>query len=490
MNRELLFRSIKEHRSALEAGEYSAEELTRAHLSRIEETNPVTNAFLEVDAEGALSFARASDDRRRRGECLGALDGIPFSLKDNFAARGLGMRCGSRILENFISPYDATVCERLRRGGAVLLGKNNMDEFAMGSAGEYSAYAPMRNPHDPTCSAGGSSGGSAISVAEGTSVFSLGTDTGGSVRQPAAFCGVYGLKPTYGVLSRYGVAEMASSLDCVGVLARTPQDCAEVFFALVGKDARDATSCEYMGEMPVWKNARDVMKGLRVAVVREALAEEGFAEVSGALRAAVGHFTSMGASVREVSLPSLRSALAAYTVLAAAEVASNLSRYDGIHYGMRKNADGLYATYAESRSAYLGDEAMRRILFGTDMLREENRERYYLRAERVREHVLQTMRAWMEEYDLILSPTSPTVAFPLGKKLSPQERYRADMCAVYANLSGFPAISLPFGRTEAGLPLAIQLTARPMGETLLLRVAEALRDMLGVEGSDDVGGTN
>lgn len=473
--KEILTYSAGAHRENLDRKAYSAVELTRAYLEEIERTDPVVGAFLTVDAERALREAAASDARRRSGERLGALDGIPFSLKDNICVRGMRMTCASRILENYIAPYDATVMERLQAAGAVLIGKNNMDEFAMGSSNEYSAFQVTRNPHDPARVAGGSSGGSAAAVASHEVAFALGTDTGGSVRQPAAFCGVYGLKPTYGVLSRYGVAAMATSLDCVGILASTAEDCALILGALAGRDARDATSVAYERAL----DASDATP-LRVGVVDGFTDENLSADVLAAYGRAEETFKQAGTIVEAVSLPYPRLALAAYTVIAAAEASSNLARYDGIRYGRRSETETtLSASYDHSRAEGFGEEVKRRILFGTDLLSTEHRQTYYVRALRVRELIRREMAALMERYDVLLTPTAPTVAFKRGERPSRDALRCADLCTVYASLSGFPALSVPLGRNAEGLPLAVQLTGAPFGEGRLLRAAR----LVGKEGN-------
>lgn len=471
--KQWLNRSIGAHRAALDAGEYSAVALTRACLERIAAERETVGAFLSVDAEGALAAAEASDQRLRRGERIGSLDGIPFSLKDNISAQGLPLTCASAMLENYKAPYDATVTARLKAAGAILLGKNNMDEFAMGSSCEYSALGVTRNPHDPKRVPGGSSGGSAAAVAAGEAVFALGTDTGGSVRQPASFCGVYGLKPTYGAISRYGVAAMASSMDAVGIFTGTAEDCGTVFEVLRGKDRRDPTSTDgsdalsASGEHP-----------LRIAVISSLMGEGVAPEVQACLQTVSDCLRASGAVFEEAELPVPKQAMAAYSVLSCAEAASNLARYDGVRFGHRSSrADTVAELYANSRGEGFGKEVKRRILFGTDMLRSENRERYYLGAQRVRRMICERMEELLMRYDLLLTPTTPTAAFQRGSIRSPEELYCADMCTVYANLSGFPALSVPVGTDRNGLPLAVQFTARPFAETLLFRTAKQLESM-------------
>lgn len=469
-----LKRTLLEHARALAAGEYSAEELTRAYLKRIEQNDAALGAYLTVDAEGALAAARASDERRRRGACLGELDGIPFALKDNVAARGLPLTCASRMLERYVSPFDATVTERLLQSGAVLLGKTNMDEFAMGSSTVYSALAKTKNPHDEEAVPGGSSGGSAAAVAAHEAAFALGTDTGGSVRQPAAFCGVYGFKPTYGSLSRYGAVAMASSLDCIGIMGHSASDCAAIFAAMIGKDVRDATCMDYSKQAFLSDlHAKDTV--LRVAVIPALLAGGTEPDVRHATMKAVDLLKNLGAVVTEATLPLPDAALASYTVLCSAEAASNLGRYDGVHYGHRsQKSDSIGELYENSRAEGFGKEVIRRILFGTDMLLGENRARYYVRAQRMRECIRASMEELLSRYDLILTPTSPTVAFRYGETRDPELVRRSDLCTVYANLGGMPALSIPFGTDFQGLPVAVQLTAGRGREGLLLRVAERM----------------
>ena len=479
--RDVLNKSIFEHARAMDAGEYSSVELTKACVDRIILRNEDVGAFLSVDAEGALCAAKASDERRKRGETFGILDGIPFSLKDNICAKGLPLTCASKLLEHYVSPYDATVTERLQAAGAVLLGKNNMDEFAMGSSNTYSALKAARNPRDLSRVMGGSSGGSAAAVADGQAVFSLGTDTGGSVRQPAAFCGVWGMKPTYGLLSRHGVAAMATSLDCVGILTNSAEDCSAVLSALIGKDAHDATSVEAPDRASV--TAMDLPQSpLRIAVVSAFGRESLELDTWCALERAINSFSALGAVIEEVDLPLPEEALASYAVLSATEASSNLARYDGMLYGRRsERAEGLVALYDQSRGEGFGKEVKRRVLFGTDMLLCGNRERYYLPAQNVRGLIRRKMHELLLGYDLILTPTTPTVAFALEKSPSPEQLYYADLCTVYASLAGFPALSVPFGSTSDGLPCAVQLTARPFAEGLLLAAARRLREVTGYD---------
>lgn len=465
--RDWLFRTVGEHQAAMRANEYSSEDLTRAFLRRIEEKNQEIGAYLTVDAEGALCAARASDARRAKGELLSELDGIPYAAKDNFSTKGIRTTCASKLLEHFVPPYDATVIQILKDAGAVLLGKLNMDEFAMGSSNESSAFYPTRNPYDPSRVAGGSSGGSAAAVSAGMACFALGSDTGGSVRQPASFCGVVGLKPTYGVISRYGLISLASSMDAVGLLTHTAEDCRLLLSLLAKRDERDDTSIS-LSPLPIPKG------NLRVGLLEgEGLASPAQRE---ALERAKERLAALGATVLPFTLPSPHKALAAYSVLMSSEASSNLARFDGIRYGSRvDHSDGVLNLYTDTRGELLGKETVRRILFGSYVLQAEHRADFYERARVFRQEIRDRMLASFAEFDVILSPTTPTTAFSVGEIRTPTQMYHADLCTVYANLAGLPAISLPFGTEEgSGLPLSIQLTAAPHGESVLFSVASLL----------------
>lgn len=472
---EILGRSLLRHRQALDAGEYSSVELTRTYLERIGRIDAEIGSFLALDEEGALRAAHESDLRRAKGERRGTLDGIPYAIKDNFCTRRMSTTCASRMLQDWIAPYDAAVVERLERAGAILLGKLNMDEFAMGSSGEHSAYRLLRNPHDTTRVTGGSSGGSAAAVAACEVPFSIGSDTGGSVRQPAAFCGVLGLKPTYGVISRYGMVALASSLDCVGILTQNAKDAVEVLSAVSGRDVRDATS----RDLDLTAYAPTSLRGLRVATVREMTQGQAVSgDVRDALRCAEQMLLEQGATVEAVSLPTPENALAAYCVLSAAEISSNMARFDGIRFGVGcREATDLFSQYADSRAAGFGDEVKRRILLGTYLLTEENRRLYYESAKRAASMIRTRMCEILSRYDLILSPVSPTTAPRHGEIQSPAQKRRADLCSVYANLAGVPAVSVPFGKDTQGMPLAIQLTGAPFSEAKLLAVAGQLQSL-------------
>lgn len=456
---------------ALKKKEYSSVELTKAYLARIEEIDPQVNSFVLLNTEAALQAAAASDARRQRGETLSALDGIPFAAKDNFCTKGLRTTCASKMLENYVPPYDATAVLRLQNAGAILLGKLNMDEFAMGSTGEQSIFGASKNPLALGRVTGGSSSGSAAAVAAREIPFALGSDTGGSVRQPAAFCGVLGFKPTYGAISRYGLIEFASSLDCVGILAQNAADCKTVFAAIAGKDEKDATTIVYPTEAPLLPD-----RPLRIAVVKELLENPAIdRDVSKATQRAIELFEKSGAIIDWISLPSPQTVLAAYCVLSATEASSNLARYDGIRYGRKsQDAKELFSLYANSRAEGLGEEVKRRLLFGSCILTKGRREIYLNRAEYARQEIKQRLEEVFSHYDLILNPTTPTAAFLQGESLSQAQKREADLCTVYANLAGLPAVSVPFGKSAEGLPLGVHLMAAPCKESLLLYAARRL----------------
>jgi len=469
----LLDSSIAELAGRLARNEVSSREITEAALSRAAADR--LGAFLRVTPEAAHRAARASDERRARGAALSPLDGVPLGLKDIFLTEGVETTAGSRILQGFVPPCDATVVERLRACGAVFLGKLNMDEFAMGSSNENSAYGPCRNPWDPTRTPGGSSGGSAAAVAARQVFGALGTDTGGSIRQPASFCGVVGVKPTYGRVSRYGVIAFASSLDQVGPFARTVEDLALVSAALFGHDPLDSTSATE----PVPDLARALegsAKGLRVGVPWAFLLQGVEDETMARFRESLAALESAGASVSEVSLPHLPHAIAAYYLVATAEASSNLARYDGVRYGRRAPAAReLRRLYGDSRDAGLGAEVKRRIILGTFALSSGYYDAYYLRAQKVRTLIRRDFERAFAACDVVATPTTPTPAFRLGEKTGdPLQMYLADIFTVPANLAGLPGLSLPCGLVR-GLPVGLQLLARSFEEETLLRAGAAFQ---------------
>jgi aspartyl-tRNA(Asn)/glutamyl-tRNA(Gln) amidotransferase subunit A len=475
-----LGRSLTELSAALSRREVSSEEATRAVLSRIETTDGRLGAFLRVTPEPALDAARASDARRARGEATSPLDGVPLALKDIFLTKGVETTAGSRILAGFIPPFDATVVDRLRGAGAVLVGKLNMDEFAMGSSNENSAFGPCRNPWDLTRTPGGSSGGSAAAVAARQVFGALGTDTGGSIRQPASLCGVVGLKPTYGRVSRYGVVAFASSLDQVGPLGRTVADAATLLGAVAGHDPLDQTSSRH--PVPDYlAGLEDGARGLRIGVPREWFQGGTEAGVERRIREALAAFEAMGARLVEVELPHSKYGVAAYYLVAPAEASSNLARYDGVRFGPRAPARSLADMYGETRDAGFGAEAKRRIMLGTYALSAGYHDAYYLKAQKVRTLVRQDFDRAFERCDVVAGPVSPTVAFSLGEKIDdPLQMYLADVYTISCNLAALPGLSVPAGLHPGnGLPVGLQLVGRPFDESTLLRAARALERELG-----------
>jgi len=467
--------SVAELSAALEAGRTSSRELVERALARAQALEPRLHALLRLRSEAARSEADAADARRMQAGRRSALDGIPVALKDNLAHAGEPCGCASRILEGYVSPFDATAVARLREAGAVVVGRTNMDEFAMGSSTENSAYGPTRNPWDPARSPGGSSGGSAAAVAGGIVPLALGSDTGGSIRQPASFTGVTGMKPTYGRVSRYGLVAFASSLDQIGPLARSARDCALALDALSGHDPRDSTS---LPEPPLGaaEGLGGDVSGLAVGVPREALEGDGLDPgVRGRVADAVAVLEAAGAKIREVSLPHARYGIAAYYLIANAEASSNLARFDGVRYGRRApGARTLTDVYERSRSEGFGPEVKRRVLLGTFVLSAGYYDAYYRKGQRVRTLLRRDFALAFEQCDVIAMPTSPETAFALGAKADPLTMYLSDIYTVLANLAGLPAISLPCGLVD-GLPAGLQLVGRPLEDAQLLRVADAFQ---------------
>jgi aspartyl-tRNA(Asn)/glutamyl-tRNA(Gln) amidotransferase subunit A len=454
--------------------ELSAEELTRSVLERIAAVEPRVDAYLTVDTPGALAQAREADRSLAAG-VAGPLTGIPLSLKDVICTQGLRTTCGSRILGNFVPPYDATVVERLRRAGAVLVGKTNMDEFAMGSSTENSAYKPTRNPWDPRCIPGGSSGGAAAAVAADMCLGALGSDTGGSIRQPASHCGVVGLKPTYGRVSRYGLVAFASSLDQIGPLGKSVDDCARILGAIAGHDPRDATSVPE--PVPDYRAAlKGDLKDLRVGIPGEFAAAEGLdPAVARSVTAAIRTLESLGARQVSVSLPHTAYAVATYYIIAPSEACSNLARYDGVRFGQRASAPSdLIEMYRATRSRGFGEEVQRRILLGTYALSAGYYDAYYRKASQVRTLIIEDFKRAFAACDVIVSPVAPTPAFPIGAKADdPLTMYLSDIFTISANLAGIPGLAVPCGFSDDGLPVGLQILARHFNEETLLRVGHA-----------------
>jgi aspartyl-tRNA(Asn)/glutamyl-tRNA(Gln) amidotransferase subunit A len=458
--------------SLLTRGEVSAEALTGEFLQAIRQRDPQVKAFLHVDEADALDQARAIDQRRRRGELVGTLAGLPVALKDVLCTRGRRTTCASKILQNFVPPYDAHVVSRLKQADAVLLGKTNCDEFAMGSSTENSAFLLTCNPWALDRIPGGSSGGSAAAVAACLAPLALGTDTGGSVRQPAGLCGITGLKPTYGRVSRYGLVAYASSLDQVGPLAHDVPDAALLLEIIAGHDPRDSTSVD-TPVPPYRATIHQPVKPLTIGVAREHFGAGLDAEVEQAVRAALKTYEELGATVKELSLPHSPYAVATYYLVATAEASSNLARYDGVHYGYRAaEYDNLIDMVCRTRGEGFGSEVKRRIMLGTYALSSGYKDAYYLKALKVRRLIKEDFDRGFAACDVLVGPTSPTPAFRLGERTAdPLAMYLSDIYTISSNLAGLPALSIPCGFTRAGLPVGLHLAAPPFQEEKLLRVA-------------------
>jgi aspartyl-tRNA(Asn)/glutamyl-tRNA(Gln) amidotransferase subunit A len=441
-----------------------------AHLARVERAQPELNAFISIEAESALAAAAAADRRLAAGDAP-ALTGIPIAHKDLFCTEGVRTTCGSRMLANFVSPYDATVVARLRAAGSVLVGKTNMDEFAMGSSNETSYFGPVRNPWDLSCVPGGSSGGSAAAVAARLLPATTGTDTGGSIRQPAALCGVTGLKPTYGRVSRFGMVAFASSLDQAGVLARSAEDCALLLGVMAGFDTRDSTSVD--APVPDYRASLDrPLRGLRVGLLQEFFDKGLDPKVEACIRAGLEVLRGQGAQLKEVSLPSLPHSVPTYYVVAPAECSSNLARFDGVRFGHRcENPRDLKDMYERSRGEGFGAEVKRRIMTGTYVLSAGYYDAYYLKAQRVRALIAEDFKRAFTEVDVLVSPTTPTPAFAIGAKMNdPVTMYLNDIYTIGANLAGLPGISVPCGFVGA-LPVGMQIIGGHFTEERILNVA-------------------
>jgi aspartyl-tRNA(Asn)/glutamyl-tRNA(Gln) amidotransferase subunit A len=472
MSEPLHFLAATEVSARLAAGTLTSEQITQAVIDRTRAVEDRVQAFTHRDEMDALAQARASDARRSSGATLGPLDGVPVSLKDVLACAGQPLTCGSRMLANFVSPYDSTVVARLRAAGAVLWGRLNMDEFAMGSSTENSAMHPTANPWDLERIPGGSSGGSAAALAAGESILTIGSDTGGSVRQPAALCGVVGLKPTYGRVSRFGLVAYASSLDQVGPMGRTVDDVALLLGAVAGHDERDSTSVDR--PVPDYAAAiREDAGPWRVGLPREYFGDGLDPEVRASVERAVTFYRELGCEIVDVSLPNTGYAVATYYIIATAEASSNLARYDGVRYGHRssKAADAV-DLYFHSRAEGFGEEVKRRIILGTYVLSSGYYDAYYLRAQKVRTLIRNDFMRAFERVDFLLTPTSPVPAFKKGERTAdPLAMYLADIYTISANLAGLPGLSLPCGFTESGLPIGLQLLGKPFDEPRLLAAA-------------------
>jgi aspartyl-tRNA(Asn)/glutamyl-tRNA(Gln) amidotransferase subunit A len=464
------FQTAREIRDAVADGSVSAVEVCEKALARIASANPSLNAFLAVAGDRAIDRARAVDRDGRSAP----LAGVPIAVKDNILTRGITTTAASRMLEKFVPPFDATVVTRLEAAGAVVTGKTNCDEFAMGSSTENSAFGPSRNPWAPDHISGGSSGGSAVAVAAGMSPIALGSDTGGSIRQPASLCGIVGLKPTYGRVSRYGLIAFASSLDQIGPLARTAYDAALVLSVLAGPDPRDATASQETVANYVDALTGDI-RGLRLGVPRSMLDQGVDSSVRGCFFGALDVFRARGAELIDIELPHARYAISTYYIVATAEASSNLARYDGVRYGFRaEGARDLQEMYGKTRSQGFGPEVKRRIMLGTYVLSAGYYDAYYIKAQQVRTLVRRDYEQAFQNVDAVVMPTSPTPAFKIGERIEdPLALYLVDIFTVSANLAGLPALSVPCGLTPDRLPIGLQLTGRPFDEATLLRIGDA-----------------
>jgi aspartyl-tRNA(Asn)/glutamyl-tRNA(Gln) amidotransferase subunit A len=465
---------IRQLHQQLVSKERSAVEITQDYLDRITALEPKLHSYLTITSEQALAQAKQVDDKIAAGEDIGILAGIPMGIKDNMCTKGIRTTCASKVLANFVPPYESTVTQKLLEAGAITLGKTNLDEFAMGSSTENSAYQLTGNPWDVERVPGGSSGGSAAAVAADECAIALGSDTGGSIRQPASFCGVVGLKPTYGLVSRFGLVAYASSLDQIGPLSRTVEDSALLLQAIAGHDPRDSTSIKV--EIPNYtKSLKTDLKGRRIGVIKETFAAEGIdATVKAAVETAIQQLKDLGAEIHEISCPQFPYGLPTYYIIAPSEASSNLARYDGVKYGVRNNNDSLMSMYTKTRAEGFGAEVKRRIMIGTYALSAGYYDAYYLKAQKVRTLIKQDFEKAFEQVDVLVCPTSPTTAFKAGEKVDdPLSMYLSDLMTIPVNLAGLPGMSLPCGFDDQGLPIGIQLIGNVLREDLLFEVGYA-----------------
>jgi aspartyl-tRNA(Asn)/glutamyl-tRNA(Gln) amidotransferase subunit A len=467
--------------AGLRSGKFSAVELLESVHRRAAMTEANLHAYLTLDREGAARAAVAADTMFKQSVDHGPLQGIPVALKDNMVTRGLETTCSSKILAGYLPPYDGTAVTRLRAGGAVILGKTNLDEFAMGSSTENSAYGPTRNPWDSDRVPGGSSGGSAAAVAAGSAMVAYGSDTGGSIRQPAALCGIVGMKPTYGLVSRYGLIAFASSLDQIGPLARNVEDAVAALEVVGGYDPADSTS--YPGPVPDYRSGLESgVSGLRVGVVTELNGAGIEPAVQAAVDRTIEQLERAGATIVHLSMPSVEYALSAYYLIAPAECSANLARFDGVRYGLRRGGENVEEMMSNTRADGFGPEVIRRILLGTYALSAGYYDAFYGQAQRVRTLIIRDFQAAYEQADVLVSPTSPTTAFAIGARTEdPLSMYMSDVCTIPSNMSGDPAISVPVGLDDAGLPIGFQIMAPALGEPVMFRVAAEVERQAGFD---------
>lgn len=474
--------TMEDIKNYLLKNEYTAKEIVENIYKKINEVEGIVGAYITLCEEDAVKQAEEIDEKIMRGETLGSLAGIPIAIKDNICTEGIKTTCASRMLADFIPPYDATVVKRLKDAGAIIVGKTNMDEFAMGSSTENSAYKVTKNPWKLDRVPGGSSGGSAAAVAAGMAFMALGSDTGGSIRQPASFCGVVGLKPTYGLVSRYGLIAFASSLDQIGPITKSVKDCAMTLDVIQGKDPLDKTTVDHKQSGSYLDEIHKGIKGLKIAMPKEFFPESLDSQISSEIMESIYMLKSLGASISEVSLPITEEGLSAYYVISSAEASSNLARFDGIKYGYRaKDYEGIEELMENTRSEAFGKEVKRRIMLGTYTLTSGYYDAYYSKAQKVREKIKQQFKSIFCEYDLIISPTSPVLPFHIGEKIgNPLDMYLSDIYTISANLAGLPALSLPCGFCQEGLPIGLQIIGEPFSESKIFRAAFALEQELGI----------
>ena len=459
--------TISQAHQGLKKKEFSSIELTESVLNRIKKRNQEINAYLTVSEELALSQAKRTDNKIKNKEEISVLEGIPLAVKDAILVDGIRCTSASKILENYIAPYDATVIKKLRKAGSVFVGKTNLDEFTMGASGENSAFGPTKNPHDLKMVPGGSSSGSAAAVADDQTIYALGTDTGGSIRQPASFCGIVGLKTTYGRVSRYGLIAHASSLDQIGPITKTVEDARIIFDIIKGKDVKDSTSMDSQNEESEIK-----IKNLKIGIPKEYFVEGIDPDVEKIVKEAINEYEKMGANIVEVSLPYTEYALACYYIIMPAEASTNLARYDGIRYGLSEKGENLLEGYLKTKQKGFGDEVTRRIMMGTYVLSAGYYDAYYLKAQKVRTLIKQDFDNVFKKVDVLMGPVSPTPAFKIGEKIDdPVSMYLADIYTVSASLAGIPAISIPIGKIDK-LPVGLQIMGKQFDDEKILQVAK------------------
>ncbi|MDD3223773.1 MAG: Asp-tRNA(Asn)/Glu-tRNA(Gln) amidotransferase subunit GatA [Clostridium sp.] len=472
--------SVRQLRDGIRNGDFTSEKVVRFYIDRIKSEDDKINAFLTVCEKSAIESAKKVDEKIKNGEKIGKLAGVPIAIKDNICTDGIKTTCASKMLYDFVPPYDATVIKKLIEEDAVIIGKTNMDEFAMGSSTENSAFKVTKNPRDLQRVPGGSSGGSAAAVAGGLAPVSLGSDTGGSIRQPAAFCGVVGLKPTYGLVSRFGLIAFGSSLDQIGPFGNNVDDCALALEVIAGTDLKDNTSYKHIESTDYTSNIDDGVEGMKIGVPKEFFGEGLDPEIKAEILESIEKLKGKGAVVEEISLPSTKAGLSAYYIISSAEASSNLARFDGIRYGYRpKEFDDVYELMEKSRTEAFGDEVKRRIMLGTYALSSGYYDAYYKRALKLKKKITAEFKSVFEKYDAIISPVSPVLPFKCGeKKSNPLEMYLADIYTVNINLAGIPAISMPCGKSKSGLPIALQIIGPHFGESKILKAAKSLEKAL------------